>query len=104
MRRVVYPAILGAIIGLVFAVVRALPFFFAIHFPKVFRKSCEVINAPALWAARAWSDGAGLPSGGELGRQLFVPSVAIMAQWVLVVVFIGLCLGWKRGRSSGKKG
>jgi hypothetical protein len=102
MRRLLNRLILGAIIGLVFAGLRALPFFFSVKFPKAMRKTIEIINFPGIWTAHAWSDLAGLPTGGELGRQLILPSLAIIAQWILIIVLVCLLLGRKQSKSGWK--
>lgn len=98
MRRLVYASFLGLGLGLTWALIRGLPFFFAVQFPQGLRAASETLNAPALWCVQLWSDGAGLPPRGEFGKAFVLASALIIVQWLAAGLLLGLW--WRRGNSS----
>jgi uncharacterized membrane protein len=88
--------------GFGFGVLMALPLAFAVELSKtVF----ETLNAPALWLAHAWTYDLGLPPRGEVAW-VVVPMAAIVVQWTLMGLLIGLCrcIKFRRIQKGVEKG
>lgn len=88
-------ALIPSALGFGFGVIMALPLAFAVELSKtVF----ETVNAPALWLAHAWTHDFGLPPRAEIAW-VVVPMAAIVVQWTLLGLLIGLCLSFKLRRT-----
>ncbi len=79
-------------LGLAFGVLMALPVAFAVQLSKT---PFEMINAPALWLAHTWTYDYGLPPRGDFAAWVTVPMAAIVVQWTLAGLLIGLCVCFK---------
>ena len=88
-RRIFCQAAWGLAVGTLFVLIRGLPFFLPVQIPRGGRVVLESLNYPATWLAHFWAYGLELPSDGELGRELLVPSAFILGQWILVAFAVG---------------
>jgi hypothetical protein len=93
--RCVKPALIAPALGLAFGVLMALPLAFAVQLSKT---ALESINAPALWLARSWTYDFGLPPRGEIAW-VVVPMAAIVLQWTVLGLLIGLCFCFRSRRT-----
>ncbi len=87
-------ALVPSAMGFGFGVLMAVPLAFAVQLSKT---PYETVNAPALWLAHAWTYDFGLPPRGELAW-VAVPMAAIILQWSVLGLLIGLCLSFKSPR------
>ena len=78
----------GLGIGFGFGLLMALPLAFAVQLSKT---PFEIVNAPALWLAHGWTYDFGLPPRGEIAW-VVVPMAAVVVQWTVQGLLIGLCL------------
>jgi hypothetical protein len=90
-------------LGFVFGVLMALPMVIAV---PILEKPYAIINAPAFRLANTWTDDFGLPPRGQISL-LALPMAAVVVQWTLTGLLIGLCRCFKlrstRPASLGEK-
>jgi hypothetical protein len=98
MNRFVSRFLVGGGLGLGLGLLMALPLFFAVQLSGGFY---EIVNAPALWLAHAWTD-AGLPLRGEFFAWVVVPAAMIVLQWSVVGAACGLFSAFMPLRKTGK--
>lgn len=84
-KRMLLPSGLGFAFGVLMALPRAFPV-------QLSETPYVVINAPALWLANTWTQDLGLPPRGEFAAWVVVPMAAVVVQWTLLGLLIGLCL------------
>jgi uncharacterized membrane protein YvlD (DUF360 family) len=98
MNRFVSRLLVGGGLGLGLGLLIALPLFFAVQLSGGFY---EIVNAPALWLAHAWTD-AGLPLRGEFFAWVVVPAAMVAIQWSVVGAVLGLLSAFIPSTQSGK--
>ena len=64
------------------------------------RRVFDGIHAPANWAAQLWSNYLHLPPRGEAAFAV-VPMAAVVLQWALLGLFVGVWGGFRRRRAAG---
>jgi len=79
-------------LGFAFGALMALPIAFSVQLSET---PYVIINAPALWLANTWTQDFGLPPRGEFGAWVVVPMAAVVVQWTLLGLLIGLCRCFK---------